>query len=129
MALDVAKQIAYWRLGAEDALGAAELLIVGGRYHFGLFFLHLALEKILKAIVVQQTGDVPPKSHDLLLLAHRAGLNPPAQILLVFGEFQEYCMAGRYPSLRGPAADDTLANRERLRAWETYTWLQQQLKK
>jgi len=129
MALDVAKQITYWRLGAEDALGAAELLIGGGRYNFGLFFLHLALEKMLKALVVQETKGIPPKTHDLLLLARLACLNLPTNVALVLGEFQEYCMAGRYPNLPGPAADRTLANHELIRARETYLWLQQLLKK
>lgn len=129
MALDAAKQLNYWLSGAEDALGSAELLITGGRYNFGVFLLHLAIEKMLKALVVQETGDVPPKSHDLLLLADRAKLHPPAHVTLVLGEFQEYCMAGRYPDAEPAQADRTLADRELNRAKQACLWLQQQLRK
>ena len=129
MALDAAKQVAYWRAGADEALGAAELLIVSGRYNFGLFFLHLALEKMLKAIVAKETGDVPPKTHDLLLLARRAGLNLAMDVSEVLGEFQVYCMAGLYPDAEPRAVDRPLAERELARANEAFKWLQQQFSK
>ena len=128
MALDVAKQVAYWRSGADEALGAAELLIVSGRYNFGLFFLHLAVEKMLKAIVAKETGDVPPKTHNLLFLAEKAKLAPPVNVMAVLSEFREYCMAGRYPDA-GPAyVDRALAQRELARAQEACAWLQNQFK-
>ena len=129
MALDVAKQVAYWRAGADESLGAAELLIVSGRYNFGLFFLHLALEKMLKAFVARETGDVPPKTHDLLLLARRAGLNLAMDVSEVLGEFQVYCMAGRYPDAEPRIVDRALAEREMARANEAFKWLQQQFSK
>jgi hypothetical protein len=33
----------------------------------------LAIEKQMKAVVVARTGEIPPKSHDLLRLAALAG--------------------------------------------------------
>lgn len=129
MALDAAKQVAYWIAGSDDALGTAELLINGGRYNFGLFFLHLTLEKALKAIVAKRTGDIPPKTHDLLLLARRAELVPPSDVFAVLGEFQVYCMAGRYPDTEPVTVDNALAQRELARARKAYQWLHQQLSK
>jgi len=126
MALDTDKQVRHWRAGAEDALGSAELLIANRRWSFGLFLLHLALEKSLKALVVRSTRAVPPYTHDLLHLTRLAGIQPPAEVLDVPGEFQAYCSAGRYPDPDPAVVDGTLAQRELARARETYTWLQSQ---
>lgn len=126
MAVDIDKQIHFWRTGAEDALGSAELLIANDRCGFGLFLLHLALEKSLKALVVSRTRDVPPRTHDLLRLVRQAELEPPADVLGVLGEFQAYCLAGRYPDSEPALMDGAVARRELARAKETYAWLQSQ---
>jgi HEPN domain-containing protein len=129
MALDVEKQVRFWQDGAEEAFATAQLLISNRRYNFGLFLLHLALEKMLKALVARQTQDVPPKTHNLVLLSQRAGLSPTADVSGVLGEFQAYCLAGRYPDDESAMLDRSLAQRELARAKETYAWLQQQLSK
>lgn len=100
MAIDIDKQVRYWRTGADDVLGSGELLIANGRWGFGLFLLHLALEKSLKALLVRQTREVPPRTHDLLRLIRQVELEPPADILAVMGEFQAYCLAGLYRRFR-----------------------------
>jgi HEPN domain-containing protein len=126
MALDVAKHVAYWSAGANEAMETAELLIGNGRYGFALFFLHLSLEKLLKAIVAKAGGEVPPKTHNLLFLAERTGLKPQPEIMQVLGEFRAYCIIGRYPDSEPAVIDRVLAERELARAREAYTWLQQQ---
>ena len=120
MALDLAKQIAYWRSGATEALDTADFLLAGGRSNFALFFAHLALEKMLKALVVERSHEMAPKTHDLLLLARRAELALPAELALVLGQFQVYCMAGRYPDVDPAGIDRRLAELELTRAQETY---------
>jgi len=104
------------------------LLIEHGRFDFGLFFLHLSLEKMPKAIVTRQTKDVPPKTHNLLFLAEKAKLTVPAQLLGVLSEFREYAMAGRYPDAEPANVDRALAQRELVRAREVCRWLQNQFK-
>jgi hypothetical protein len=64
--IDIEKQVAYWREGAaEDWLVAVELVDLGRTRH-GLFFAHLALEKMLKAHVCRVTQDLAPRIHPLL---------------------------------------------------------------
>lgn len=47
---DIQKQVIYWRDGAIEAFDAAQDMILRDkRILFGLFFVHLGLEKILKA--------------------------------------------------------------------------------
>ena len=128
MAMDVDKQCHYWRMGADNAMETAELLIQNGRFDFGLFFLHLSIEKMLKAIVTRRTQDVPPKTHNLLFLAEKAKLTPPGNLMATLSEFREYCMAGRYPDAEPANVDRALAERELARAREVCTWLQNQFK-
>jgi HEPN domain-containing protein len=62
---DIEKQVAYWRNGAAEDLQVAQDLIKRQRTRHGLFFLHLALEKLLKALVCRQTQDLAPKDAQL----------------------------------------------------------------
>ncbi len=95
--LDIAKQVAYWRDSAEDALGAARDLLEKGRRRYALFFAHLALEKALKACVCRQVQKMPPRTHNLLQLARFAqlGLSPEQEEAL--GMMNRFCLEGRYP--------------------------------
>ncbi len=53
--VDILEQIKYWKDGSIDDWQAAEQLITGSKIRQGLFFAHLALEKILKAHVCNST--------------------------------------------------------------------------
>lgn len=75
---DVDKQVDYWRRGADEDWEVAAKLVGDGRRRrrHGLFFAHLALEKMLKALVCRRTHDVPPRIHNLIRLGKLAGLEP-----------------------------------------------------
>ena len=75
--LDIEKLIAFWRHGAQEDLTVAQELLERGRIRHGLFFLHLALEKLLKAHVCRQTRDLAPRVHNLVRLAELAALHLP----------------------------------------------------
>ena len=60
--INVKKQILYWETGADEELLNAKILIENHRFLAGLFFCHLCLEKILKALVVKTTEAHPPKN-------------------------------------------------------------------
>jgi HEPN domain-containing protein len=72
--MNVSKQVKYWTTGAEEDFAAAQSLLEKGHYRHSLFFAHLALEKMLKALVVLKINDVPPKIHNLIRLSELAGL-------------------------------------------------------
>jgi HEPN domain-containing protein len=71
----VEKHIAYWLNGAIEDWEAAKSLIALGKSRHGLFFLHLALEKALKARICQFSGDIAPRVHNLVRLAELSGLS------------------------------------------------------
>ena len=69
---DTKKQIEYWTSGAISNIETAEILITGKKYLEGLFYCHLTIKKIFKALVIKNTGQLAPKSHNLNYLAELA---------------------------------------------------------
>jgi HEPN domain-containing protein len=96
-AVNVDTVVRYWLETAEDDWPVAEHLFASGDYRYALFFGHLYLEKLLKALVVQVTEEHAPRSHNLMLLAERAGLtvSEPRRDILV--RVTGYNIEARYP--------------------------------
>ena len=125
--IDIEKQIAYWRAGAAEDWQVAQELINLGRTRHGLFFAHLALEKLLKAHVCRATRDLAPRLHPLLRLAERTALTPSDEQRAFLARFDRNQLEGRYPDLL-PAAPDVETAREELKqAEEVFQWLNRQL--
>ena len=87
----------YWLESAEDDWTAAGHLFEKGDYPHALFFGHLTVEKVLKAIWAVRVGGVPPNTHRLTLLAEKAEieLTPERQGLLE--TVTDFNMEARYP--------------------------------
>ena len=62
-----------------------------------LFMCHLAIEKGLKAYVVERSGETPPRTHDLIILMKKG--NPPLseQQQETVSSFAIMGVATRYP--------------------------------
>jgi len=95
--ININKQIAYWITGAEEDLVTADILIHEKRNLHGLFFCHLVIEKAIKAHFVQKYGDVPPRSHNLIYLSEKAGLEFDENDQIFLGILMKYQLQGRYP--------------------------------
>ena len=92
------KQIDYWFRTAANDLETAQIIFDAGKnYHHCLFFCHLVLEKGLKANVVRTTGAVPPKIHNLLLLAERAEMLLTQEQKDFLRFMNGFNIEGRYP--------------------------------
>jgi HEPN domain-containing protein len=91
------KQIEYWIQGAEDDLLTADLLIREKRILHGLFFCHLVIEKAIKAHVVKATGEVAPRSHNLIYLSEKTDLEFDNETEIFLGILMKYQLQGRYP--------------------------------
>ncbi|NJM15694.1 MAG: HEPN domain-containing protein [Bacteroidales bacterium] len=72
--IDVKKQIEYWTKGAYEDLMTADLLIREKRILHALFFCHLVIEKAIKAHVVKFSEEFAPRSHNLIYLSEKTGL-------------------------------------------------------
>jgi len=125
--IDIEKQIAYWRNGATEDWAVAQELINKGRTRHGLFFAHLALEKLLKAHVCRHTQDLAPRLHNLVRLAELAELAPNQEQIDVLAEMNAFNIEGRYPDTLAPPPAPTEAKQYLRRAKEVYRWLMNQL--
>lgn len=90
------KTIKYFRESAKRDLKTSEFLFKGKRYDACLFFCHLALEKLLKGILVAKTDEHPPFLHDLVKLATLADLDFNAGQKEALSEITDFNIAGRY---------------------------------
>ena len=125
--MNIAKHIDYWRNGSEGDWEAAEILLEKGKIQQGLFFLHLAMEKLIKAHVCRTTRQVPPKSHNLIRLLELAELDPGLDGKKRLLELNDFCMEGRYPDelAAPPSPKEAMAMVQR--SQEVRTWLLNQL--
>ncbi len=66
--------IDFWVEEALEALQVAEHLYEKGDYSYALFFGHLAIEKILKALYVSKRDEHAPHIHNLVRLAELSAI-------------------------------------------------------
>ena len=95
--INVLKQIDYWKSTSESDIETASILISSGKYIEGMFFCHLCIEKIIKALVVKQIQDIPPRSHDLFYLINLTKLDFTEQQSEFMQILMKYQLEGRYP--------------------------------
>lgn len=125
--IDIKKQIEYWSEGAKDDLSTAELLIREKRILHGLFFCHLVIEKAFKAHVVKKTGEVAPRSHNLIYLSEKADLVFDNDTEIFIGILMKYQLQGRYPDYN-PVLPDILVVNEYFEKTKTLLqWLKERL--
>lgn len=86
-----------WVNMADYDLETARHMLATGRFLYVVFMCHLALEKMLKAHVTQNTQSVPPKTHDLIYLVKKSGLALPQSYLEFIGKINNASVPTRYP--------------------------------
>ena len=96
-AFDIDKTISYWFWGAKYDLGVANAMFKTQKYPYALFMGHLAIEKLLKALVVKYTKKHAPFSHSLPYLAEKSGIKIPPSVRMGLREFMEFHFEARYP--------------------------------
>lgn len=67
----------YWINSSDEDYDTMQYLFKGGKNSYCLFFGHLVIEKLLKALYAKDNPNEPysVKSHNLLLLAEKCKLN------------------------------------------------------
>ena len=98
--LDIENLKLFWVTEAEEALRVAGHLIEKEDFSYALFFGHLALEKMLKGICVNNLKEHAPPIHNLVRLAGIAGLEVDEKtensLIMVTG----FNIESRYPDLK-----------------------------
>lgn len=92
--------VAYWLATADESLQSARNLFDKNDFVSALFFGHLYLEKLLKALIVHKTRAPAPYGHDLYKLTDKTGLALTSVQVEFLKRVTEYNIEGRYPDYK-----------------------------
>ena len=120
-------QIKYWIDGSGEDLSTAQILIEQERCMHGLFFCHLAMEKILKAVYVKIKNDFAPKTHNLIYLCELCGIELADEQTAFYAILMKYQITGRYPDNTTLSPGRTTAVQYYTKVREETAWLKQKL--
>jgi HEPN domain-containing protein len=92
------EHIEFWLAQADDDWTAVKTLYEGRNYLQSLFFAHLVIEKICKAIWIKHNdGNIPPRTHNLNHILSTTPIeldDKRSEFMLNLNRFQ---LEGRYP--------------------------------
>lgn len=91
------QDILEWIKLSDYDLETARAMQKTGRYLYVLFCCQQAVEKRLKATVIDRTGEFPPKTHDLIRLMELAKISLAAKQQLFLRKLAAYYIETRYP--------------------------------
>jgi HEPN domain-containing protein len=129
---DEKKTIQYWLSGAEYDIGVAEAMYEKKKYPYALFMGHLAIEKLLKALVVKTTHEHAPYTHSLTLLADKTAIEVPQKILKQLAGFMDFHFEARYPKEQQnfyKKCTEKFTVKKMQKIKEVYTWFKKKLGK
>jgi HEPN domain-containing protein len=131
MAKSKEEHIDYWIQSAEQDIETAEYLFAGNRWVFGLFCCHLAIEKLCKGVWIKNnTGNIPPKIHNLLKLPAESKFSYDDEILDTLNKLNVYQIEGRYPEEStelNSSTSETIAKELFSKTKKTKDWLLKKL--
>ena len=87
----------YWVQTSDRDYHTVKSLFESGDYHWALFIGHLVLEKLLKALYVQEIDTNPPRIHDLCRLAEKCNIPLDEQVLDKLEFITRFNLNVRYP--------------------------------
>ena len=92
------QHIDYWINTAEDDWDSVELLFNGRKYLQALFWAHLVLEKLAKALWVKNHEEnIPPKVHNIVWLLEDSGVEISLEDTMFLEVFNRFQLSTRYP--------------------------------
>jgi len=126
------KIVRNWVKTSNYDLQTADAMYKAARYLYVVFMCHLAIEKMLKAILVHKyPEDIPPKIHNLINLMQKAEITLPEDLKDFFQRLDNVSVATRYPedlrTLSKEFNQDT-AKKVLTETKRMIKWLKQQLK-
>jgi HEPN domain-containing protein len=93
--------ISYWNEEAETSWKMAQKLLESSDWVYALFFFHLSLEKLFKAIWVQDNVEnFPTRTHDLQTLCNQTTLELDAEMYSYLAVVTSWNLETRYPDYK-----------------------------
>jgi HEPN domain-containing protein len=96
-AREIKNTIEYWVNTAKHDYDTMEYLFKGKKYSDSLFFGHIVLEKILKALVVKKIKEQAPYTHNLVKLEELAKLSFDKKLIEFLNQVNDFNIRARYP--------------------------------
>lgn len=93
---EVTNWVNHLKQETKEAYDAAVDLLKSKRYHFALFFCHLALEKAIKTIFLSRKKKFAPPVHDLIFLIKRLGAPLDEKTTTQLTEINSFNIRARY---------------------------------
>ena len=97
---DVEQVTQFWLIEAEEALTVADHLMEKADYSYALFFGHLAVEKLLKALYAARLREHAPPVHNLIRLSRAVGLEMDEKQVATLITITAFNIEARYPDLK-----------------------------
>jgi HEPN domain-containing protein len=130
MNMDTERIKDYWIVESEYDLKVAWDTFNAGNYSYALFFGHLVIEKILKAIHVDRKKEHAPFIHNLLKLAEISEISIDQAQKDALNEITRFNLESRYPddkkSFRKECTED-FTRKWMIEIEEIYKWLKSML--
>ncbi|MCM8774708.1 MAG: HEPN domain-containing protein [Candidatus Omnitrophica bacterium] len=97
---EIKELIKYWVKTSRQDYGKIIGLFNLKRYPDCLFYGHMVLEKILKALVVQNKNKHPEPIHNLLVLLEETGIKLEKEEIEFLAEVNKFNIRARYPDYK-----------------------------
>jgi HEPN domain-containing protein len=128
--MELRDKINYWVDNSDYDLQTAEAMHSSGRYAYTAFMCQQALEKIIKAVYLQENSQEAPRSHSLVYLVGLLKSPASENHLSLLSELSSYYIEGRYPTYKEKIA--SLVNCERSKHFlaktrEVFQWLKSRI--
>ena len=120
----------FWTSEAEESLNVARHLFEKKDYSYALFFGHLAVEKIIKALLIKNTKQQVPRSHNLVRLAQEAHIKITEEQKLALIRITAFNLESRYPDFKQEFRKKCtlqFTEKELKKVKEVFTWLESKL--
>jgi HEPN domain-containing protein len=112
-------------ISSEYDFTTARHMLKTGRHVYVVFMCHIAIEKLLKAIVAEKTDKLPPKTHNLIYLIKLADLTIPQDLFDFIAKINNASVVTRYPedfnllleSYTENVAKEYIENTEKVLKW------------
>ena len=86
-----------WFRQADYDLETAEAMFGVGRYIYTVFMCHLSIEKALKGLYTKKLGEEPPKTHNLIYLIEKIGIQMSENLYDFVFSLNRVSVPTRYP--------------------------------
>ncbi|MBU1680549.1 MAG: HEPN domain-containing protein [Bacteroidetes bacterium] len=113
-------------------MDTSKTLFEAGKYDWALFIGHLVIEKLLKAVFVQNCDNkIPPKLHNLVRLAEISLVEVDENKKIILDRINDFNIDVRYPEYKNEfykICTKEFAEENINRINELYQWLKYQIK-